>query len=301
VHFCVHAPKHHLPHFYFIPLKAFAMQTAQFQLHAEIEQKHWWFVARRQILRQIVAEILPPSRATVILDVGCGTGGNIADLAADYSCVGIDTSAEAIQLAKKRFPDVQFICGTAPADVADILPQVRLILLMDVLEHVADDKALLANLVLAAEPGTYFLITVPADRKLWSGHDVAFGHFRRYEAVALEELWANLPVSPMLVSHFNSRLYPLVKMARFMSRRRGKTGGAAGTDFRLPGSIVNRTLARAFAGESRQLIATLGKHGAGYRKGVSLLAVLQRQTAADLGGATADDRSTQSALIHSTC
>ena len=207
---------------YFNLLKAVAMQTAQFQLHAEIEQKHWWFVARRQIIRQIVCEVLPPSRATVILDVGCGTGGNIADLAADYSCVGIDTSAEAIQLAKKRFPDVRFICGTAPADVAEILPQIRLVLLMDVLEHVADDKALLANLVLAAEPGTYFLITVPADPKLWSGHDVTFGHFRRYEAEILEELWANLPVGTMLVSHFNSRLYPLVKMARFMSRRTAK-------------------------------------------------------------------------------
>ena len=223
---------------------------------------------RRQIIRRIVGEILQSSMASGILDVGCGTGGNIAGLSADYRCIGIDTSAEAIALAKRRFPKVQFICGTAPVDVMDCLPQIQLILLMDVLEHVPDDLGLLTSLVSAAEAGTYFLITVPADPKLWSGHDEAFGHFRRYEVEQFEGLWLDLPLQRVSVSHFNSRLYPLVKMARRVNRWRGKTTGAAGTDFRLPRPWVNQALEKSFAGESRRLIQLLRNKGAGYRSGV---------------------------------
>jgi SAM-dependent methyltransferase len=254
----------------------FPMQSAQFQLHAEIEQAHWWFVARRQIIRRIVSEMLPPATDAGILDVGCGTGGNIAELAGDYRCVGVDTSPEAIELASKRFPQVKFLCGTAPEVVLDCLPRIQLILLMDVLEHVADDLDLLSKLVLAATPGTYFLITVPADPKLWSGHDVAFGHYRRYEPDRLRRLWLDLPIRPVFISHFNSRLYPLVKLKRSISRRRGATGGLAGTDFRLPSRQINRALQRIFAGESRRLIGTLRRQCEGYRSGVSLIALLQR-------------------------
>ena len=91
------------------------MHYEQFQLHADIEQRHWWFVGRRRILCRLVAEVLPPIAAKrVIVDVGCGTGGNIAALADRYRCVGIDTSAEAIELARQRFPHVRFIAGRAP-------------------------------------------------------------------------------------------------------------------------------------------------------------------------------------------
>jgi SAM-dependent methyltransferase len=252
------------------------MQSAQFQLHADIEQRHWWFVARRQIIRRIVGEILRPSPNAWILDVGCGTGGNIAELAVDYACVGVDTSLEAINLAAKRFPHVQFICGAAPEAVIDVMPRIRLVLLMDVLEHVAEDSGLLSSLVAAAAPGTYFLITVPADPRLWSGHDEAFGHYRRYELESLQRLWLNLPVQTEFISHFNSRLYPLVKLRRAISRRRGETGGLAGTDFRQPSRPINRVLQQIFAGESRSLIGALRHRCKGYGSGVSLMALLQR-------------------------
>ena len=90
------------------------MQSAQFQLHADIEQRHWWFVGRRRIMARLIAEVLPPSPEALVIDVGCGTGANIAALADHYNCVGIDTSAEATELAQSRFPQVRFLTGKAP-------------------------------------------------------------------------------------------------------------------------------------------------------------------------------------------
>lgn len=252
------------------------MQTEQFQLHAEIEQRHWWFVARRRIMRQIVREVLPPSPETVVLDVGCGTGANIAALAADYRGVGIDASAEAIELAKRRFSRGEFVCGRAPDDVSGLMPDVRMVLLMDVLEHVSDDAGLLGSLVKQTVPGTYFLLTVPANPRLWSQHDVAFGHYRRYEPQALSRVWDELPLSLCFTSYFNTRLYPLVKLVRTINRWRGETAGEASTDFHVPVPPVNSMLERIFAGEASRLTRALHAGGGGYRTGVSLMALLKR-------------------------
>lgn len=254
------------------------MQTAQFDLHAQIEQSHWWFLARRRIMRRLVREVLPPGRGSVVVDVGCGTGANLAELAGEYECVGIDTSADAIERARQRFPGVQFIQGFAPDDLGEIAARTRLFTLMDVLEHVPDDFALLSELLAAASPGARFLITVPADESLWSPHDEAFGHYRRYDRQRLERVWGGLPVTPLLVSYFNARLYPLVKMVRGVNRRLGRSCGDAGTDFDIPRPLVNRSLEGVFAGEADVLVDLLrGERTRGYRWGVSLVAVLRRE------------------------
>jgi SAM-dependent methyltransferase len=252
------------------------MKSAQFQLHAEIEERHWWFVARRRILRALVHEILPPSRETTLIDVGCGTGANLAALADEYRCIGIDTSPEAIRLAKQRFTAIQFIQGFAPADLGDLIEAARLVMLMDVLEHVPDDFRLFSLISAAVKPGTYILVTVPADQRLWNRHDESFGHYRRYGRERLTKLWDGLPLKPLLVSHYNSRLYPLVKTVRTVNRWRGEVAGVAGTDFKLPARPLNQLLESTFAGEAHRLCKTLHGRRSGYRKGVSLIALLRR-------------------------
>jgi len=254
------------------------MQPQQFQLHADIELRHWWFVARRQIMRRLIREVLPPSPEATIVDVGCGTGANIGMLAGDYRCVGIDTSAEAIDRARPSFPLVHFLQGRAPGDLGPIMQQARLVMLMDVMEHVSDDFAMLSELMAAAEAGTHFLLTVPADEALWSEHDESFGHYRRYDLARLERVWAGLPVTTRLVSYFNARLLPLVRLVRARNRRRGRAAGKVGTDFWLPSPPVNRLLQAIFAGEGRRLAQVLsGRRRAGYSAGSSLIAVLRRE------------------------
>ena len=78
---------------------------------------------RGRILRRLIACLVPPNRSACIVDVGCGTGGNIGCLNDDYTCVGIDASGEAIELARSRYPNVRFICGDAFDCFTDLAPE----------------------------------------------------------------------------------------------------------------------------------------------------------------------------------
>lgn len=254
------------------------MDTAQFQLHADVEERHWWFTARREILRRMVAAVAPAGSGATVVDVGCGTGANLASLAADYRCVGIDTSAEGVRLAQSRFPHVEFLHGFAPDGLGEVVHDVDVLLLTDVLEHVPDDFRLLSELLAVVPVGAHLIVTVPADEALWSPHDEAFGHYRRYDLSRFTQVWDNLPVTTRLTSAFNSRLYPVVKGVRALNRWRGESHGAAGTDFQMPSGPVNSLLRRTFAGEAGVLLDLLaGRRQRGYAKGVSLMAVLRRE------------------------
>lgn len=254
------------------------MRADLFRLHAELEERHWWFVARRRIMRDLVRHLATPRSGATVVDVGCGTGGNLGALAAEYRCVGVDTSEDAVALARFRFPGVRFVLGTAPDAVEEDVRRARVLLLMDVMEHVRDDFALLADLLRAMSPGAHLLLTVPADARLWSEHDVSFGHYRRYDERRLALTWEGLPVTARLVSHFNARLHPLVRAVRGASRARGRASGRAGTDLAVPPRPLNAALERIFAGESKTLVDVLeGRREHGYHHGVSLVAVLRRE------------------------
>lgn len=252
------------------------MKRAHFELHALLEQDHWWFAARRQIMRALVRQVAPPNTGSLILDVGCGTGANIASLADAYECVGIDTSEDAIRLARQRFPGVRFVHGFAPAAVADEIGRAAVLTIMDVLEHVPDDFQVVSSLLAALPVGAHMLITVPAEAALWSAHDVSFGHYRRYDSQRLSETWRDLPVRVRLLSHFNTRLYPVVKRVRALGRMLGRASGQGSTDLAMPPAPLNGALRSIFAGEAVPLLRALDGGTPPYRRGVSLIAVLQR-------------------------
>ncbi len=253
------------------------MRPELFELHARVEEQHWWFVARRRIMRDVLQEVLPPGQSRRVVDVGCGTGANIASLADAYDCIGIDTSEDAIRFARQRFEGVRFIHGLAPQDLSEEAERMDAVLMMDVLEHVEDDSALLAAQVDALKPGGFLLLTVPADMRLWSEHDVSFGHFRRYDLEGFRAVWSGLGIEEVMISYFNTRLYPIVRAVRALNRIRGRAWGRSGTDLSSPPGPANRLLERYFAGESKRLIALLkGRRNRGYGYGVSLIAVLRK-------------------------
>jgi SAM-dependent methyltransferase len=251
------------------------MEADVYPLHARMETEHWWFVARREIVTSLLGTLVAPDRGATVLDVGCGTGGTVGALAPHYRCYGVDGSPEAIALAIERYPEGTFLVGQAPDDLPEVTGSADAVLLMDVLEHVEDDERLLRELVGGMRPGAVLLVTVPADPSLWSSHDVSHGHYRRYEVPGLAALWGHLPVDPLLISYFNTRLLPLTRLVRWAARRLGRGFGESGTDLRMPPGPLNRLLTRIFAGEQKALRRALRDGRTAYSRGVSLLAVLR--------------------------
>ncbi|GAB6187051.1 class I SAM-dependent methyltransferase [Thermopirellula anaerolimosa] len=259
------------------------VQDAQFDVHAQLEERHWWFTARRRIVQRLLSLLIPPG--ALVIDIGCGTGANIASLVPPYRGVGIDPAAAALVPARRRFPSVEFIQGEAPAALGTRFAEGDAFLMLDVLEHVADDQRLFDEVTAAARSGAVFLITVPADPELWSPHDEAFGHYRRYTLGSLRALWRGRPLIPWLCSYYCARLYPIIRTVRRWTAFRCRSAGREGTDFRLPPRPLNRFLERLFAGEGAKLEAALRRHLARgsleepppFRRGSSLIAVLRKE------------------------
>jgi SAM-dependent methyltransferase len=248
----------------------------EIQAHnATIEDRHWWFAARRSILRGLVGEIAG-GRRLAIVDVGCSTGGNAGSLSDAHDVTGFDASATAIQLAAARFPKARFRRARDLAPIADAARTADLVLLMDVIEHVEDDFQFLSSVASALRPGAHVLITVPAHPELWSAHDVASQHWRRYTRERLVRVWRDMPLEARLVTPCNALLAPLVRAARKLRGGRKPVHGS-GADLHVPAAPINALLRWTFRRESGPLVRALHAGStAPFRDGISLLAILRR-------------------------
>ena len=116
------------------------MEAQVYERMAELDSDHWWFVARRDILQNLIERIVQPPKNARILEIGCGTGHNLAMLSKFGRVEATEMDKTARELATKRL-------GRAVTDAA--LPdlsawptdQFDLVALLDVLEHVPDDRS----------------------------------------------------------------------------------------------------------------------------------------------------------------
>lgn len=253
------------------------MRADLFRLHADREVRHWWFLGRRRIMLDVLDALVPRGMDRLVIDVGCGTGANVAAIAAARRCVGIDVSQDSIALAREHYPHCEFRVGYAPADLGDLVAEADMFLLMDVLEHVRDDVALLTSVLAAAKPGAMVFITVPAGPALWSPHDVTHMHYRRYTYERLSELWRDAAIEPLVVAGLNRRLLPIIRRVRSLQQRHGHAHGPDETDLSMPPALVNRLLTAVLAGEGAGILRRLeARRTDAPPAGVSLLAVLRR-------------------------
>lgn len=220
------------------------MDRSVYDNMAEVDGRHWWFVARRRIIETMIAERIRPEPEARILEVGCGTGSNLALLRTFGEVEAIEPDAEARAFAQRR-SGVPVRGGTLPggADLED--GAYDLVTLFDVLEHIPDDRGALSELSRKLKPGGRLLLTVPAMPWLWSGHDVAHHHHRRYTAASLRQVLAESGLRAVHLTYFNSLLFPLVAGARAWGKLSGREGG----DDAIPPAAVNGALRSIFAAE----------------------------------------------------
>ncbi len=227
------------------------MQDEQIREMARAEGAHWYFRSRRRVLGAMIAELGP---AGPVLDVGCGTGGNAELLAPWAPLHGVDRSPPAARGSLAR--------GYASAVIADgwRLPfpdgTFPVVTCLDVLEHLRDDVAAAAELRRVCRPGGLVVATVPAFQWLWSAHDVALGHQRRYTRAQVERLFAGAGLRLRRLTYCLLGTFLPAAVVRTAQRlaRRGRplpAGGKTDVDgFPLPG-LVNDLIAGVLAQEAR--------------------------------------------------
>jgi SAM-dependent methyltransferase len=185
---------------------------------AEIESSHWWFRGRRAITASILEPFFTNERLK-ILEVGCGTGGNLEMLGAlgEVSAFEIDPTALQIANLKTNWK-FKIKHGACPHQIPFESMKFDLICMFDVLEHISDDLDSLISLRKLLMPNGKIVITVPAYQWLYGPHDIFLHHKRRYTSTELIKLASAANLRVIKTSYFNSILFPPIALIRILQK-----------------------------------------------------------------------------------
>ncbi len=196
------------------------MNTAEYERMYRLEDSYWWFVGRHRLIESLLTSHFGTSTASdrTLLDIGCGTGAMSSRLRRWGRVVSADFSPLALQFSRRR--------GLSALVTADAmrLPfasnSFDVLIAMDMLEHLPDDALALKEFYRVLKPGGIIIATVPAYPHLWSEHDVALMHFRRYVRSELRSRFSEAGFRLSKVSHTMTLLYPVVALQRRLNARR---------------------------------------------------------------------------------
>ncbi|TXI92357.1 MAG: class I SAM-dependent methyltransferase [Neisseriales bacterium] len=205
-----------------------------------MEETHFWFRARREIIASVLDNQNLLDSKLEVLEIGSGTGGNLVYFRQFFSDIcGSEISIDAINYARKKIKDIRLEQGSLPNDIPFGDKQFDLVLLFDVLEHVEHDQEALDAIYKRLKPGGSLIITVPAYQFLYGAYDKFLFHFRRYNYLQLSKLLKKSGFLIKFHSYFNFWLFPLVLVSRLIER------------------VLNRTAKYAIQGKNDSLLNSL--------------------------------------------
>lgn len=232
---------------------------------------HWWYQGRKKIVFSCL-EKYKKNGGEKILDIGCGVGGMLGALDRYGKTCGIDNSFKSISICRKKgFPNT---CFSNVTNLPFKDGKFSLVSILDVIEHVDDDKNVMREVSRVCKPGGLVLLTVPAFQFLWGNIDIVTHHKRRYTAKGLRDVLRGSELRVDYLTYFNFLLFPLIAALRISDRllfNRFKNEETMKSDFTYnkPG-VMNNLLTLLFSVESR--ILSLCK----VPFGVSILCILKK-------------------------
>lgn len=247
------------------------MRNEEFIKMYELERTHWWFAAKRRVSQTILdrTQRTPPSEdraghgQPLILDVGCGTGGNLEWLCKRGRSFGLDVSESALRLCRQRAREER-TDKTAPASAGLTCGQLLrlpfaddtfdLVTAFDVLYHkwVADDDDAMREMARVCRPGGHILITDSALPFLRGPHDEAYGGARRYTRATLRGVVEQAGCRVRRLSYFHFLLFPLIATVRLKERLLSAPQSAR-SDLEPVHPLLNSLLKAVYAVECRLL------------------------------------------------
>ncbi|MGZ7042754.1 MAG: class I SAM-dependent methyltransferase [Thermoanaerobaculia bacterium] len=229
---------------------AMAMRPREYRVMYETEEDYWWYRGLRALLVELLAQYAPRSSRPHILDAGCGTGANLQLMLKSADAIGVDIAEEAIRFCLMRGipPERALVASLLELPFPDNF--FDLTFSFDVICNIADDVSAFSELNRVIKPGGRLIAQLPAYRFLWSAHDVAVGHKRRYTTRDLVTKIERAGLVVERVTHLNTVLFPFQVIAR-LSRRGERVDGNAHSDLGPLPRAVNSALARLFEAEMR--------------------------------------------------
>ncbi|WP_374089698.1 class I SAM-dependent methyltransferase [Methylomicrobium lacus] len=212
------------------------MDVKEDQILGASVNTHWYYVSKSKAIQMLLRSLSEGN----VLDVGAGSGVFSkllleTDLAASARCV--DTAYPFDEKSEIHHnKTISFVKSVENIDET-------VILMIDVLEHIEDDHAFLKHYVDRIPDGSYVLMSVPAFRFLWSGHDIFLEHKRRYTLSELETLAKNSGLKVIRGRYFFGLLFPLIALIRLINRLLLKTGKlSAKSDLKRSPGFINQLL-----------------------------------------------------------
>ena len=248
------------------------MNSALISDHFKKEEGYWWHVSKREMVLSCVDSLFGNGNNPLrTLDVGCGTGFLTKRLEDYGTAFGLDSSEESLRYGRKR--GVSNLCRYHLSD--DPLPfrdeAFHLVLALDILEHLEDDRAVLAELARVMKRGGLIILTVPAFQWLWSGWDLVLGHRRRYSLGEISRQISSAGFRIKKMSYIFCLIFPLAVLVRFIKGFIHRFGGKYSSDFIPLPRFVNDML----IGLGRWERSILARHS--LPCGLSILCIAEKE------------------------
>ncbi len=202
------------------------MNTNEYAKMSQFEKDYWWHRGRLNLLDVLIKKYAPKKENYTILEVGCGTGENTSYLSKYGNVTGIDISAEAISFCEKRgLKDIYLtdILNASPDQPYYKKSGYDVILALDVLEHIQDDVRAMQKIHELLSDDGIFIATVPAHKFLWSEHDEALHHKRRYHSLEIKKKLADAGFKVIKKSYFIFTFFPIIVLYRLWGNIFGKS------------------------------------------------------------------------------
>jgi len=202
------------------------MQQHTYAIMRRVEETHWWFAGRRQIIKSFLERLCHDvdvessgkggQHPLNILDVGCGTGANLEMLSEFGETEGVDVSSEALSFCRERGLE------NVKQGEAEALPyedsSFDLVTGLDVVEHLDDDLAGLKEMRRVLRPGGHALVFVPAFMFLWGVQDDISHHRRRYTLDQLKRIVRQAGLEVERASYVNISFFAPILTGRLLMR-----------------------------------------------------------------------------------